>query len=311
MQIETLQPPTPRMPGTSLQRSRSPFLRARGGFGSLLVALAAVLTGSAPDTALAQAGTPSPTAPRVAPTNVKAVRVSTSMGSFVIELDSARAPLSVQNFLRYVNEGFYTNTLVHRVVGNFVVQAGGYDAATLKLKPTHEYIVNESGNGLQNKRGTVGMARAGGAHTANSQFYVNIADNTDLDPLPTRWGYAVFGRVIEGMDVIDKIGVVATGSMGELKSDAPLKPIVIEKVEALGVGGAPISAPVAPPSTTATPPAGGASPGGGASPADATPPADATSPSGSAPAGDSGSASGAGAGDSSAPAADGASPPPQ
>jgi peptidyl-prolyl cis-trans isomerase A (cyclophilin A) len=205
------------------------------------------------------------------------------MGAFVIELDSARAPLSVQNFLRYVNEGFYTNTLFHRVVGNFVAQGGGYDAATLKLKATHEYIVNESGNGLQNKRGTVGMARAGGAHTANSQFYVNIADNTDLDPLPTRWGYAVFGRVTEGMDVVDKMGVVATGSMGgDLKSDAPLKPIVIEKIEPLGVAGAPITAPATPGSSAISPagsaPAAGSSPAGGAAPAESAPPAGSTSP---------------------------------
>jgi cyclophilin family peptidyl-prolyl cis-trans isomerase len=231
---------------------------------------------------------------------VKAVRVTTSMGAFVIELDSARAPLSVQNFLRYVNEGFYTNTLFHRVVGNFVAQAGGYDAGTLKLKATHEFIVNESGNGLQNKRGTVGMARAGGAHTANSQFYVNIADNTDLDPLPTRWGYAVFGRVIEGMDVIDKMGVVATGSMGELKSDAPLKPIVIEKVEALGVAGA-----AAAPPTTSTPPPAGATPAAGT-----TPPAGAAPGAGTTPAAGSTPASDAEPADTTPPAGS-TSPPPQ
>lgn len=242
---------------------------ALGGF------LAALAVCAMPDLSAAQ--TPSPAAPAVAPTAIKAVRVTTSMGSFVIELETARAPLSVQNFLRYVNEGFYTNTLFHRVVSNFVAQAGGYDATTLKLKPTHEYIVNESGNGLQNKRGTVGMARAGGAHTANSQFYVNIADNTDLDPLPTRWGYAVFGKITEGMDVIDKMGVVATGSMGgELKSDAPLKPIVIEKIEPLGVAGAAAPAPASAPSAPA---------------ADSAPPAD---PAGSTP-----------------PPAEGSSPPPQ
>jgi cyclophilin family peptidyl-prolyl cis-trans isomerase len=176
---------------------------------------------------------PSPAAPAVTPTNITAVRVTTSMGAFVITLHADRAPLTVQNFLRYVGEGFYTNTLIHRVVGNFVVQGGGYDAATSKLKPTHEYLVNESGNGLQNKRGSVGMARSNSPHSANSQFYVNLADNSELDPIPTRWGYAVFGDVTEGMDVIEKIGVVATGSVGPFKSEAPLKPIVIEKIEAL------------------------------------------------------------------------------
>jgi peptidyl-prolyl cis-trans isomerase A (cyclophilin A) len=182
------------------------------------------------------------------------------MGVFVIELQSDRAPLTVQNFLRYVNEGFYSNTLFHRVVGNFVVQGGGHDAATMKLKATHEYIVNESGNGLQNKRGTVGMARSGPAHSANSQFYINVADNAELDPLPTRWGYTVFGKVIEGMDVVDKIGVIATGAMGPFKSEAPLKAIVIEKVEALGVAPAATAAPGPIPSAAPPPPPGEAPP---------------------------------------------------
>ncbi len=161
----------------------------------------------------------------------QAVRVTTNMGEFVIELNAERAPLTVANFLRYVNEGFYSGTLVHRVVGNFVIQGGGHAAADYKLKPVHEPVVNESGNGLQNKRGTVGLARSSGPHSGNSQFYVNIADNPDLDPLPARWGYTVFGRVISGMDVVDRIGVVPTGSSGPLKSEAPLKPVVIEKIE--------------------------------------------------------------------------------
>jgi cyclophilin family peptidyl-prolyl cis-trans isomerase len=161
----------------------------------------------------------------------QAVRVTTNMGDFVIELNSERAPLTVANFLRYVNEGFYSGTLIHRVVGNFVIQGGGHAAADYKLKSTHEPVVNESGNGLQNKRGTVGLARSSGPHSGNSQFYVNIADNPDLDPLPARWGYTVFGRVISGMDVVDRIGVVPTGTSGPLKSEAPLKPVIIEKIE--------------------------------------------------------------------------------
>jgi peptidyl-prolyl cis-trans isomerase A (cyclophilin A)/peptidyl-prolyl cis-trans isomerase B (cyclophilin B) len=215
----------------------------------------------APGTAGAQAASvPPPAAPAVTvPTpTASAVRVTTSMGSFVVELQADRAPLTVQNFLRYVNEGFYTNTLFHRVVGNFVVQGGGHDAVTMKLKTTHEYVVNESGNGLQNKRGTVGMARSGPPHSANAQFYVNLADNTELDPLPTRWGYTVFGRVTDGMDVVEKIGVLATGSVGPFKSEAPLKPIVIEKVEALTGAPSPATAPAptsAPPPAVAPPPA--------------------------------------------------------
>jgi peptidyl-prolyl cis-trans isomerase A (cyclophilin A) len=159
------------------------------------------------------------------------VRVTTNMGSFVIELYPDRAPLTVANFLRYVREGFYNNTLFHRVVANFVIQGGGHDATPpYALKPTYPPVVNESGNGLQNKRGAVGLARAVGPHTGNAQFYVNLVDNPELDPLPTRWGYAVFGQVVQGMDVVDRIGVVPTGAMGPFKADAPLKPVIIQSI---------------------------------------------------------------------------------
>jgi cyclophilin family peptidyl-prolyl cis-trans isomerase len=153
------------------------------------------------------------------------------MGEFVIELIPDRAPLTVANFLRYVREGFYSGTLFHRVIANFVIQGGGHSATDYKLKPTHDPVVNESGNGLQNKRGTVGLARGESPHSGNAQIYVNLVDNPDLDPLPTRWGYAVFGKVVQGMDVVDRIGVTPTGAMGPFKSDAPLKPVVIEKIE--------------------------------------------------------------------------------
>jgi cyclophilin family peptidyl-prolyl cis-trans isomerase len=159
------------------------------------------------------------------------VKVSTNMGDFVIELLPDRAPLTVANFLRYVKEGYYTNTLIHRVVANFVIQGGGHDATTYQLKAVHESIFNESGNGLQNKRTMVGLARGEAPHSGNAQIYINLVDNPDLDPLPTRWGYAVFGRVVQGMDVVDRIGVTATGAFGPFKSDAPLKPVVIQKVE--------------------------------------------------------------------------------
>jgi peptidyl-prolyl cis-trans isomerase A (cyclophilin A) len=159
------------------------------------------------------------------------VKISTNMGDFVVELLPDRAPLTVANFLRYVHEGYYSGTLVHRVVSNFVIQGGGHDATEYKLKPVHEPIFNESGNGLQNKRGMVGLARGDGPHSGNAQIYVNLVDNPDLDPIPTRWGYAVFGRVVQGMDVVDRIGVSATGAFGPFKSDAPLKPVVIQKIE--------------------------------------------------------------------------------
>jgi peptidyl-prolyl cis-trans isomerase A (cyclophilin A)/peptidyl-prolyl cis-trans isomerase B (cyclophilin B) len=174
------------------------------------------------------------------------VRVSTNMGDFVIELRTDRAPLTTTNFLRYVREGFYSGTLFHRVVANFVIQGGGHDAATLKLKATHDSVFNESGNGLQNKRGTVGMARSEAPHSGNSQFYVNLVDNSDLDPVPTRWGYTVFGRVVQGMDVVDRIGETATGATGPFKSDAPLKPVIIEKMEIIGASSAPAPATTTP-----------------------------------------------------------------
>jgi peptidyl-prolyl cis-trans isomerase A (cyclophilin A) len=178
------------------------------------------------------------------------VRVVTNMGDFVVELMPDRAPLTVANYLRYVREGYYSGTLIHRVVANFVIQGGGHSASDLKLKPVHDPVNNESGNGLQNKRGMVGLARGESAHSGNAQFYVNLVDNPDLDPLPTRWGYAVFGRVVQGMDVVDRIGVTPTGASGPFKSDTPLKPVIIEKVElidAAAQAASPAPAPVATP----------------------------------------------------------------
>jgi cyclophilin family peptidyl-prolyl cis-trans isomerase len=148
----------------------------------------------------------------------------------VIELDPERAPLTVANFLQYAKEGHYAGTVFHRVVAGFVVQGGGYSAKG-ELKPTRGSIVNESGNGLSNLRGTVGMARSNIPHGANCQFYINLADNPALDPQPGRWGYAVFGRVVEGMNIADKMGDVPTGPVKLFPEDAPLKPITIEKVE--------------------------------------------------------------------------------
>jgi cyclophilin family peptidyl-prolyl cis-trans isomerase len=178
------------------------------------------------------------------------VRVTTNMGEFVIEVRSERAPLTAANFLRYVREGFYSGTLIHRAVANFVIQGGGHDAATLKLKPTHENIVNEAGNGLQNKRGAVGLARGDAPHSGNSQFYVNLVDNPDLDPVATRWGYAVFGKIVQGMDVVDRIGETPTGATGPFTKDAPLKPVIIEKMEIVTPGAATVQAPTVTPVAT-------------------------------------------------------------
>jgi cyclophilin family peptidyl-prolyl cis-trans isomerase len=216
------------------------------------------------------------------------------MGSFVIELYPDRAPLTVADFLRYVREGFYTNTLFHRVVANFVIQGGGHDAnPPYDLKPTYPSVDNESGNGLQNKRGAVGLARAAGPHTGNAQFYVNLVDNPELDPLPTRWGYTVFGEVVEGMDVVDRIGVVPTGAFGPFKADSPVKPVVIQSVTV-----------ITPPGLTTPPPATPASPPPGTTPSATTPPAQP---------GNSGSTSPAPSGTKppNAPPATPASPPPK
>jgi len=167
-------------------------------------------------------------------TDYPQVAVETTAGNFVIELFSSRAPLTVSNFLQYVNSGFYNGTVFHRIVEGFVIQAGGYDSS-YKPKETRADIPNESGNGLNNRRGFVAMARTGEPHSANSQFYINLADNLALDPRPTRWGYTVFGRVVEGMEVVDEIGYRATGPgpTPELVKDVPKDPIMITKISVL------------------------------------------------------------------------------
>ncbi len=189
--------------------------------------------------------------PPATPTLAPRVKFETSLGNFIVEVDTVRAPLTAENFLRYVRDGAYDGTVFHRVIANFVIQGGGHDATSLQLKPTHEAVFNESGNGLQNKRGTVGLARGESPHSGNAQFYVNLVDNPDLDPVPTRWGYTVFGRVVQGMDVIEHIGETPTGAMGPFKSDSPLKPVVIEKIEVISTG----QAASPPPVTPVTPPA--------------------------------------------------------
>jgi len=209
---------------------------------SLTLALAAAVVLLAQPAARAAGAAPGATT-----TQSNLVKITTNMGDIVIELLPDRAPLTVTNFLRYVKEGYYTNTLIHRVVANFVIQGGGHDATSYELKPVHDPIFNESGNGLQNKRSMVGLARSDAPHSGNAQLYINLVDNPDLDPIPTRWGYAVFARVVQGMDVVDRIGVTPTGSFGPFKSDAPLKPVVIQKVEVIDASQAQQAAPVAKP----------------------------------------------------------------
>ena len=204
--------------------------------------------------------------------SVERVRVTTNYGAFVIEMQRDRAPLTVENFLFYVKSGYYTNTLFHRTIANFVIQGGGV-GLDYKSKPTQKPIANEAGNGLKNLRGTVGLARASGPHSGDCQIYVNVADNADLDPLPTRWGYAVFGKIIEGMEVIDRISISPTGAMGPFKQDAPLEPVIIQKAELITEQTTVTPAPASATPVSPTPP-----------PAENTIPADEAS-KGAAPAG--------------------------
>jgi cyclophilin family peptidyl-prolyl cis-trans isomerase len=159
------------------------------------------------------------------------VKVETSAGDFVLQLDEVRAPLTVANFLQYVNDGFYDGTVFHRVVNGFVIQGGGY-TPDMAPKTPRAGVVNESGNGLTNRRGSLAMARTGEPHSGDSQFYINLADNLALDPKPTRWGYAVFGEVIQGLEVVDEIGHKATGNKAGMQ-DVPVEPVVIRRVTVL------------------------------------------------------------------------------
>jgi cyclophilin family peptidyl-prolyl cis-trans isomerase len=161
------------------------------------------------------------------------VVIDTNHGTFKIALDAARAPKTVENFLSYVDSGHYDNTIFHRVIDGFMAQGGGYDPSYEK-KPTRAPVQNEADNGLKNTRGTVAMARTSDPHSATAQFFVNVADNAFLDhkdKSQAGWGYTVFGRVIEGMDVVDKIKSVKTGANGPFAKDAPLEPVIIKFVK--------------------------------------------------------------------------------
>jgi len=155
------------------------------------------------------------------------VKFETTEGTIVLELDGRRAPVTVGNFLELIDSGYFDGTIFHRVVPDFVIQGGGYTPG-LALKEADEHIFNESGNGLKNMRGTIVMARQDEPHTAKAQFFINLKDNGSLDPQPTRWGFAVFGYVIEGMDVVDKISNVPSGPAGRFPSDVPIVPVVIK-----------------------------------------------------------------------------------
>ena len=165
------------------------------------------------------------------PDNVPAhpyIKFETTEGDIILELDGRRAPITVANFLELVDTGYFDGTIFHRVIADFMIQGGAY-TPDLKLKEPGEFIVNESGNGLKNFEGTIAMARQQAPHTAKAQFFINVKDNTSLDPKPDRWGYTVFGYVIEGMEVAKFIAGVPTGPGGDFASDVPVVPIVVKK----------------------------------------------------------------------------------
>ena len=169
------------------------------------------------------------------PANPRAL-IKTSLGDITVELDAAKAPKSVENFITYAKDGFYDGTVFHRVIGNFMIQGGGF-TPDLQQKPTRPSIQNEAKNGLSNKRGTLAMARTPDPNSATAQFFVNLVDNRNLDFVSDEraetWGYAVFGKVVAGMDTVDKIAATPTGPKGPFRSDVPTTDVVIEKVEIL------------------------------------------------------------------------------
>lgn len=167
-----------------------------------------------------------------AASNNPRVKVETSQGNFILELYPDKAPKTVANFLEYVNSGYYSGTIFHRVIDGFMIQGGGF-TADYQRKQTNASIMNEADNGLKNDIGTVAMARTNDPHSATSQFFINVKNNDFLnhtDKDPRGWGYAVFGKVVEGMDVVDKIRKVETGPGGPFPKDAPRDQVVIQNM---------------------------------------------------------------------------------
>ena len=160
------------------------------------------------------------------------IKLHTNFGIIALELDAGKAPKTAQNFIDYVTAGHYDNTIFHRVINGFMIQGGGFEPG-MKLKPTRDPIENEADNGLTNTVGTVAMARTSDPHSASAQFFINVDDNDFLNfraPSANGWGYCVFGRVVEGMDVVEKIKGVRTGNAG-FHQDVPVEDVVIERAE--------------------------------------------------------------------------------
>jgi peptidyl-prolyl cis-trans isomerase B (cyclophilin B) len=197
-----------------------------------------VLVGMLPLVCLsAQAAPPSTSTPQQGVTKMSTnprVKMTTSLGDIVITLDAAKAPKTVANFLAYVNDGFYNGTIFHRVIDGFMVQGGGFEPG-LKQKPTKANVENEANNGLKNNKYTLAMARTSDPHSATAQFFINVANNDFLNhtaPTAQGWGYAVFGEVTEGKDVVDKMKAVATANSG-FHQNVPTTDLVITKAVVL------------------------------------------------------------------------------
>lgn len=159
-----------------------------------------------------------------------AVLIKTNMGNITVELDAEKAPKTVANFLDYVKKGHYSNTIFHRVIGNFMIQGGGFEPG-MKQKPAEQTVENEGKNGLKNEAYTIAMARTSDPHSASAQFFINVTNNNFLDfPGQDGWGYAVFGKVTDGTDVVDQIKKVKTTRSG-MFADVPVDPVIIESVE--------------------------------------------------------------------------------
>jgi len=160
------------------------------------------------------------------------IKIETNHGTITIELDADKAPITAANFKKYIEDGFFDNTIFHRVIPNFMIQGGGFNPGMLQ-KQTMDPVENEADNGLGNDRGTIAMARTNDPHSATAQFFINLKDNDFLNHSgknPQGWGYCVFARVTDGMDVVDKIAAVATGNSGG-HGDVPVDDVIIEKIE--------------------------------------------------------------------------------
>lgn len=162
------------------------------------------------------------------------VEFKTNVGSFVVELYADKAPATVDNFLRYVNDGFYQGTIFHRVIPDFVVQGGGF-TKDYQQKPTRQPVKNEAANGLRNVTATLAMARTADPHSATAQFFINLKDNNGLNPSPGQHGYTVFGRVVKGMDVVQKIAAIPTGAGGPFPAEVPQQTVIVEETKVLTV----------------------------------------------------------------------------